>query len=116
MGLEKTCEVQVARRRGTVKVHLEPTEIRVGGEFALVVPLRELSEFEAKAGVLRIAWSKGKATLALGADAEKWAQKIRYPRSRLDKLGVKLTVLTKEQAEYIGVPVEGPYKPDHYKY
>ena len=37
-------------------------------------------------------------------------------RLHLDKLGVKLTVLTKEQAEYIGVPVEGPYKPDHYKY
>ena len=37
-------------------------------------------------------------------------------RLHLEKLGVKLTVLTKEQAEYIGVPVEGPYKPDHYKY
>jgi adenosylhomocysteinase len=37
-------------------------------------------------------------------------------RLHLDKLGVKLTTLTKEQAEYIGVPVEGPYKPDHYKY
>jgi len=37
-------------------------------------------------------------------------------RLHLDKLGVKLTVLTKEQAEYIGVPIEGPYKPDHYKY
>ena len=37
-------------------------------------------------------------------------------RLHLDKLGVKLTVLTKEQADYIGVPVEGPYKPDHYKY
>ena len=37
-------------------------------------------------------------------------------RLHLDKLGVKLTKLTKEQAEYIGVPVEGPYKPDHYKY
>jgi len=29
---------------------------------------------------------------------------------------VKLTKLTKEQAEYLGVPVEGPYKPDHYRY
>ena len=37
-------------------------------------------------------------------------------RLHLDALGVKLTKLTKEQADYIGVPVEGPYKPDHYRY
>jgi adenosylhomocysteinase len=37
-------------------------------------------------------------------------------RLHLDKLGVKLTKLTKKQADYFGVPVEGPYKPDHYRY
>jgi adenosylhomocysteinase len=37
-------------------------------------------------------------------------------RLHLDKLGVKLTKLRPEQAAYIGVPVEGPYKPDHYRY
>ena len=37
-------------------------------------------------------------------------------RLHLDKLGVKLTTLTNEQAQYIGVPVEGPFKPDHYRY
>jgi adenosylhomocysteinase len=37
-------------------------------------------------------------------------------RLHLDKLGVKLTKLSKKQAEYIGVPVEGPYKPEHYRY
>ncbi len=37
-------------------------------------------------------------------------------RLHLDKLGVKLTTLTEEQADYIGVPVEGPFKPDHYRY
>jgi adenosylhomocysteinase len=37
-------------------------------------------------------------------------------RLHLDALGVKLTVLRPEQASYIGVPVEGPYKPDHYRY
>ncbi len=34
----------------------------------------------------------------------------------LEKIGVKLTKLTREQADYIGVPVEGPYKPEHYRY
>jgi adenosylhomocysteinase len=37
-------------------------------------------------------------------------------RLHLEKIGVKLTTLTKKQADYIGVPVEGPYKPDHYRY
>ncbi|GAA3471465.1 adenosylhomocysteinase [Nonomuraea roseola] len=37
-------------------------------------------------------------------------------RLHLDALGVKLTTLTKAQAEYIGVNVEGPYKPEHYRY
>ena len=37
-------------------------------------------------------------------------------RLHLDALGVKLTSLSEEQADYIGVPVQGPYKPDHYRY
>ena len=37
-------------------------------------------------------------------------------RLHLDKIGVKLTALTAEQAEYIGVSVDGPYKPDYYRY
>ena len=37
-------------------------------------------------------------------------------RMHLDALGVHLTELTKDQAEYIGVDVAGPYKPDHYRY
>ena len=37
-------------------------------------------------------------------------------RLHLEQLGVKLTRLTKEQSEYIGIPLDGPYKPDHYRY
>lgn len=37
-------------------------------------------------------------------------------RLHLEKIGVKLTRLTKDQADYLGVPVEGPYKPEHYRY
>ncbi|TVO70828.1 adenosylhomocysteinase [Sedimenticola selenatireducens] len=37
-------------------------------------------------------------------------------RLHLQKIGVKLTTLSQEQADYISVPVEGPYKPDHYRY
>ena len=37
-------------------------------------------------------------------------------RLHLDKLGAKLTTLSQEQADYIGVPVDGPFKPEHYRY
>jgi adenosylhomocysteinase len=37
-------------------------------------------------------------------------------RLHLEKIGAKLTTLTPKQAEYLGVPLEGPYKPDHYRY
>ncbi len=37
-------------------------------------------------------------------------------RLHLEQLGVKLTTLSPEQAEYIGVKVDGPYKPEHYRY
>jgi adenosylhomocysteinase len=37
-------------------------------------------------------------------------------RLHLKKVGVRLSTLTKTQADYLGVPVEGPYKPDHYRY
>ncbi|HBB67707.1 MAG TPA: adenosylhomocysteinase, partial [Elusimicrobia bacterium] len=37
-------------------------------------------------------------------------------RLHLEKIGVKLTRLTREQADYIGVKQDGPYKPDHYRY
>ena len=37
-------------------------------------------------------------------------------RLHLDQLGVKLTKLTDKQSEYLGIPVAGPFKPDHYRY
>ena len=37
-------------------------------------------------------------------------------RLHLEKIGVKLTTLSKAQAEYLGVSVDGPYKADHYRY
>ena len=45
----------------------------------------------------------------------KWLDE-KVARLHLGKLGAKLTTLSKEQAAYIGVPVEGPYKPEHYRY
>jgi len=65
------------------------------------------------------------AQLELHANAEKYGKTVtmlpkkldeEVARLHLDQIGVKLTTLSKEQADYIGVPVEGPYKPDFYRY
>ena len=65
------------------------------------------------------------AQLELHANDGKYEKKVymlpkhldeQVARLHLDHLGVKLTKLTKDQADYIGVPVEGPYKPEHYRY
>ena len=45
----------------------------------------------------------------------KWLDE-KVARLHLGKLGARLTELSKEQASYIGVPVQGPYKPEHYRY
>jgi len=65
------------------------------------------------------------------AQLDLWANKDKYKvgvyilpkkldeevaRLHLEKIGVKLTTLSKKQADYLGVPVEGPYKADHYRY
>ena len=65
------------------------------------------------------------------AQIDLWANKDKYEKTvyrlpkaldeevarlHLEKIGVKLTRLTSEQADYLGVAVEGPYKPDHYRY
>jgi adenosylhomocysteinase len=65
------------------------------------------------------------AQLELHANAEQYGKTVtmlpkkldeEVARLHLDQIGVKLTTLSKEQADYIGVPVEGPYKPDFYRY
>jgi adenosylhomocysteinase len=57
----------------------------------------------------RDAYKPGVYTLSKKLDEE-------VARLHLDKIGVKLTTLSAKQAEYLGVPLDGPYKPDHYRY
>ena len=65
------------------------------------------------------------AQLALWQESEKYDIGVHMLPKELDeevarlhlgKLGVKLEVLTQEQSDYISVPVDGPYKPNHYRY
>jgi adenosylhomocysteinase len=65
------------------------------------------------------------AQIELWHNAEQYEKKVyvlpkhldeKVARLHLDRIGARLTVLTDEQAEYIGVPKEGPYKADQYRY
>ena len=65
------------------------------------------------------------AQLELWNNADRYEKKVyvlpkhldeKVARLHLDKLGVRLSRLSEEQSEYLGVPIEGPYKPDHYRY
>ena len=65
------------------------------------------------------------AQMELHANAEKYEKKVytlpkaldeKVARLHLEKLGVKLTKMTPAQAAYLGVPMNGPYKPEHYRY
>ncbi|MBK8094618.1 MAG: adenosylhomocysteinase [Verrucomicrobiaceae bacterium] len=58
--------------------------------------------------------TKGKRKIGVTVLPKKLDEEV--ARLHLAKIGVKLTKLTQEQADYIGVPVEGPYKTDHYRY
>ena len=59
---------------------------------------------------------KNKDTYKVGVYVLSKALDEEVARLHLQKIGVKLTKLTKEQAEYLGVPIEGPYKSEHYRY
>ena len=88
MGLERTCHAVINGRRLQGVAHLEPGELRFAAATPIRVALDKQARAEARDGRLEIVWPGGTASLELGPDAEKWALKIRYPRGRLDKLGV----------------------------
>jgi hypothetical protein len=89
MGLEANCVVRVdgALHRGTAL--LETDELLFRGPARLKIPFTSITSLEAGNGVLRVTHSGGTADFELGDAAATWAEKIRSPRSLLDKLGAK---------------------------
>jgi hypothetical protein len=93
MGNEVRCRAHAGKQRGEGKALLETTEIIFRGDekaFRVKVPFAGLKKkAAAKDGRLELHTADGLVVLELGAQAEKWAEKINNPRSRADKLGVK---------------------------
>ncbi|HET6336789.1 MAG TPA: DUF3052 family protein [Polyangiales bacterium] len=89
MGLEAKTKVEWKGATTTARLHLDSNQLDVFVKPALHVPFEQIRSAVAKDGELRITFDQGLLVLQLGAAADRWGQKIRQPKSRLDKLGVK---------------------------
>ncbi len=90
MGNEATCKAQFGKQQSEGKVLLETSEILFRGGFRLKIPFSMIKSAKAVNGELRLQTPEGLAVFQIGKAAEKWCDKILHPKSRLEKLGVKL--------------------------
>jgi hypothetical protein len=105
MGQEANCEARFDGKVSAGKALLETDDLIFRGEFRLKIPLKSIASLDVASGVLSVTWPEGTAQFTLGAQAGKWAHKIRNPRSLADKLDVKPGM----RVSLIGVrnPLEG---------
>jgi hypothetical protein len=89
MGNEALCRVELDGAAADAKVLLETDELIVRGAMKVRIPFAEITSLDADGDALRVAWNGRRCTIALGAQSEKWAEKIRNPKSVADKLGVR---------------------------
>jgi hypothetical protein len=89
MGNEAICTGRLAGRSSPGTAKLETDYVLFRGEFRTKLPFKELTGVEAQDGWLLLGHPDGELALELGVQAAKWADKIRNPKSRLDKLGAK---------------------------
>src|SRR5947209_16970258 len=92
MGQEVVCFAELGGHREKGRALLETSEIVFRGasrKFRLKIPFAKIRSARAFDGELRLKTPDGEAVFTLGAAAEKWLDKIKNPKPRLDKLGVK---------------------------
>ena len=90
MGAEAKCTATISGKKAEGKALLETDELIFRGEdVRLTIPYRSVSSIDVKDGVLHVAWLSGVASFELGAAAVKWADRIRNPPSRIDKLDIR---------------------------
>jgi hypothetical protein len=90
MGREAICAARLGEQRSpTGKALLETSALIYRGDFRVVVPFDQITQLTAGPEELSVVGPAGKLVLRLGSQAVKWADRIRHPPSRLDKLGIK---------------------------
>lgn len=100
MGQEIDCTIRYKEKALEGKAYLETDHLLFRGDDRLKVLFKEMTKVEAAGGTLRIEFADGPAEFDLGAAAEKWAQKILQPPSRLTKLGLKPGMAVKAVGEF----------------
>lgn len=89
MGLEARCIARYGEAVSPGTVRLETDDLQFRGEFRLKIPLQDIRSVDATAGSLRVEFQDSEVSFELGGLAERWAERIRNPRSLIDKLDVK---------------------------
>jgi hypothetical protein len=90
MGRDARCSARFQGRRWEGRAHLETDVVLFRGDGVRVrVPFVEVSTVEANGPTLRLVWGSETLELDIGEQAEAWAERIRNPRSLMDKLGVR---------------------------
>ena len=89
MGYDAECDVRLDGQTVSGKAVLEQKDLVLRGPLRLSIPLARISEATASDGWLRVRFDGRLAEISLGPAAQKWAQRITNPPSRLAKLGVK---------------------------
>jgi len=89
VGQEATCTLRFAGKSRQGRALLEHDALIFRGGARLVIPFKEITAVGARAGTLRVTFPRGVAAFQLGAAAERWAERIRSPKSLIDKLGIK---------------------------
>lgn len=89
MGNEALCRVDLGGNSAEARVLLETDELIVRGGMKLRIPFKEMERVAADGGALTFRWKGADARMLVGTQAPKWAEKIRNPKSVIDKLGVK---------------------------
>ncbi len=104
MGDKAKCRVEFAEKISEGKAYLESEVLLFRGDFRLAIPFESIESIQASNGRLTVQFPLGTAIFHLGSSAEKWASKIRHPKSLIDKLGVKagfrVSVLGVEERDF----------------
>ncbi|HSE40498.1 MAG TPA: hypothetical protein VLH08_06990 [Acidobacteriota bacterium] len=89
MGLQVKCKAAFNGKISQGNAVLESQDLIFRGEYRIQVPFKAIKRLSEGAGKLSIESDQGTLTLDLGKEAKKWEEKIKNPKSLLDKLGVK---------------------------
>lgn len=105
MGIERITKVSINTKRTEAKVLLETNLLIIRGEFGMTIPFNEMKSLSSKDGILSFSFRGKRVAISIGVKAEKWFEKIKNPKSVLDKLGVtadsKVSIINFKEEKFL---------------